>query len=379
MAADDPTTPPDGPRKAKPVPPPPPPPPAPDAEAETGDGRPPASQRRPPGRGGSSSRDAEQAPRTKPDARDGAGRGEAPGLSRGGATRREPVRGAKGSGGSGRGAPRRAPFSPQSRSSTPQTPGGNRGRPVGAEKARRRQDAPTRRPESKPAPARPDLPVGDEPNLPKAVKKDLERTLGKGRRTDEVALALSVGSQAIDELAIDLALEYLAWAKDQAPRVAPIREAYGVARYLAEDFAGALTELQAYARISGRNDQNHVIADCHRALGRDLERIEEVARPLLDDDRAPADRRAEAGIVLAAALGDAGRVEDGIGVLGAILAERRDRDHEHHLRVRSLLADLAVRAGDRDTAARHLQVLLAADDDGTFEARERLDALGDTN
>jgi hypothetical protein len=207
------------------------------------------------------------------------------------------------------------------------------------------------------------------------VVKDIERALGKGRRADEVALALSVGSQAIDELAVDLALEYLAWAKDQAPRVAPIREAYGVARYLAEDYAGALTELQAYVRISGRNDQNHVIADCHRALGRDLERIEEVARPLLDDDRAPAERRAEAAIVLAAALGDAGRADAGLDVLGRILSERRDRDHDHHLRVRSLLADLAVQAGERETAVRQLEVLLAADDEGTFDAQERLDAL----
>jgi hypothetical protein len=207
------------------------------------------------------------------------------------------------------------------------------------------------------------------------VVKDLERALGKGRRADEVALALSVGSQAIDELAIDLALEYLAWAKDQAPRVAPVREAYGVARYLAEDYAGALTELQAYQRISGRNDQNHVVADCHRALGRDLERIEEVARPLLDDDRAPADRRAEAAIVLAAAYGDAGRPDDGLDVLGRVLSEPRDRDRDHHLRVRSLLADLAVAAGEPETARRHLEVLLAADADGEFDAQERLDRL----
>jgi tetratricopeptide (TPR) repeat protein len=247
---------------------------------------------------------------------------------------------------------------------------------VGADKARRRDDAPARRPAPKVRSApRPDLPVDDRPNLPKPVKKDLERTLGAGRRTDEVALALSVGSQAIDEGALDLALEYLAWAKDQAPRVGAIREAYGVARYLSEDYSGALTELQAYVRISGRNDQNHVIADCHRALGRDLDRIEEAARSLLDDDRAPADRRAEAAIVLAAALGDAGRAADGLEVLRPVLTARRDRDLDHHLRVRSLVADLAVQVGDQDAARRQLEVLLAADDDGTFEARERLDAL----
>jgi hypothetical protein len=349
--ADDAERTPNSPRKAKPVAPPSPEPTVEDEVA----GPPPREQRRAPGRGGSSSRDADRST--------------------------APSRGTDRSGGSGSGRPPRpglgVPEIPrQTRRSTPATPGGARGKPVGADRARRRADAPARRPPAKTAGApRPDLPTGEKPHLPKPVRKDLERTLGPGRRTDEVALALSIGSQAIDEGALTLALEYLAWAKDQAPRVGAIREAYGVARYLSEDYAGALTELQAYARISGRNDQNHVIADCHRALGRDLDRIEDPARSLLDDDRAPADRRAEAAIVLAAALGDAGRASDGLEVLGGVLATRRDRDLEHHLRVRSLVADLAIQVGDHDTARRQLEVLLASDDDGSFEAQERLDTL----
>jgi hypothetical protein len=350
--ADDAARTPKTPRKAKAVPPPPPPEPA--AQEEAG-GPPPREQRRAPGRGGSSSRDADRTSAPRP----GGERSGAP--QRGRAPR------------AGLGVPE---IPRQTRRSTPATPGGARGKPVGAERARRREDAPARRPAAKTIGApRPNLPTDEKPHLPKPVRKDLERTLGPGRRTDEVALALSIGSQAIDEGALPVALEYLAWAKDQAPRVGAIREAYGVARYLTEDYAGALTELQAYARISGRNDQNHVIADCHRALGRDLERIEEPARSLLDDDRAPADRRAEAAIVLAAALGDAGRASDGLDVLGGVLATRRDRDLEHHLRVRSLVADLAIQVGDHDTARRQLEVLLASDDTGSFEAQERLDTL----
>jgi hypothetical protein len=328
------------PRKAAPVPPPQPP-------AEPAGGEPageqrPSPPRRAPGRGGSSSRDADRtaAPR------------------RGG--RSEPEVGR------------------QTRRSTPSTPGGARGKPVGADRARKRQDAPPRRQAPREeAVRRPDLPEDERPHLPKPVRRDLERTLGPGRRADEVALALSIGSAAIDEAHVDVALEHLAWAKDQAPRVGAIREAYGIARYLDEDFAGALTELQAYARISGRNDQHHVIADCQRALGRDLDRIAEAARTLLDDDRAPADRRAEAAIVLAAALGDAGRPEEGLEVLRPMLAARRERDQDHHLRLRSLVADLAVAAGQPEVARRQLEVLLAGDEDGRFDAQERLDDLGD--
>lgn len=278
--------------------------------------------------------------------------------------RRPPADGASRSGAPDEGA----------RRSGPPAPAGARGKPVGVDKARRRDDAPPRRGAAPPPPPRPDLPVDDRPNLPKPVRRDIERTLGPGRRTDEVALALSVGSQAIDEQRVELALEYLAWAKHQAPRVASIREAYGVARYLAEDYAGALTELQAYARISGRNDQQHLVADCHRAVGRGIERVEEAARRLLDDDRAPADRRAEAAIVLAGAYGDVGRPAEGSAILRPLLPSRRGQDDDHHLRVRSLIADLAVQAGDREEARRQLAVLVAVEDD-PLDAGVRLAAL----
>ena len=208
----------------------------------------------------------------------------------------------------------------------------SRDRPVGRPRdtrrcprqARRRgpgpaaQDAPTRRPAAKgDAPARPDLPVGDQPNLPKPVRRTSSARSGRvGGPTRWRSRSASAARPSTRARSTSRS------STSRGPRTrrrasAAIREAYGVARYLSEDFAGALTELQAYVRISGRNDQNHVIADCHRALGRDLDRIEEPARALLDDDRAPADRRAEAAIVLAAALGDAGRAEDGLEVLAS--------------------------------------------------------------
>ena len=66
-----------------------------------------------------------------------------------------------------------------------------------------------------------------------------------------------------------------------------------------------LTELKAYRRISGRVDQNHLIADTLRALGRPGEAV-----PLAEEElrgAAPNDAKAEAVIVAASALADQGR------------------------------------------------------------------------
>ena len=180
-----------------------------------------------------------------------------------------------------------------------------------------------------------------------------------------MALALSVGADAIDAGRVDVALEALAWAKHLAPRVASIREAHGVARYLDEDFAGALTELQAYRRMTGRTDQNHLIADCLRGLGRDLDRVTEPVEVLLEDSDAPADRQDEGVIVWASALADDGQVEAARALIRRRLQRASGRDDAAmspgRLRLLVVAADLAARAGD-ETAARAYRDRIAAAD-----------------
>src|SRR5437773_7800450 len=56
-------------------------------------------------------------------------------------------------------------------------------------------------------------------------------------------------------------------AKRLAPRSGSVRELLGVARYRAGQYRDALRELQAYRRMTGRLDQNHLIADSYRGLG----------------------------------------------------------------------------------------------------------------
>ena len=183
------------------------------------------------------------------------------------------------------------------------------------------------------------------------MRREIERALGPGPRADEVALALSVGADAIDADRPDVALEALAWAKDQAPRVAPIREAYGVACYLDGDWARALTELQAYRRMTGRNDQNHLIADCHRGLGRETSKVAEPVEQALADERVRDDVRAEAVIVWAGALADAGDLGAARAVLRRELARADDPAADHVVRLVTAAADLAERDGDPDGAA----------------------------
>jgi hypothetical protein len=237
--------------------------------------------------------------------------------------------------------------------------------PIGRERAAGGALPPRTRGPSAVAPPRPELPWDDEPVLPTTVRKEIDRAVG-GKRAREVALALSVGSAAIDEGLIDVARPALAWARHEAPRSPSIREAYGVALYLDEAYAAALSELQAYRRMTGRVDQNHLIADCLRALDRGLDRVADAVQPLLADDQAPADRRAEAAIVWAAATADADHLATARALLRRWI-ERMDvageRREEHVLRVRWFAARLAERDGDTAEAGRYRAEIAAVDPD----------------
>lgn len=248
--------------------------------------------------------------------------------------------------------------------------------PVGLERAKAKAGAPPRPGRDASAPPRPPLPDDEEPHLPKHVRRDIDRVIGKNRRGEEIALALSIGAAAIDEDRIDVALPMLAWAKHEAPRIAAVREAYGVALYLDEQFAAALSELQAYKRLTGRVDQNHLIADALRALDRGVDRVVDAAAELVDADDAPADRRAEAAIVWAAALADGGDVGAGRAVLRNFWARHGSGEGEHLLRVRYLAADLAERDGDAALAREEFEQILAIEPD-FLDVADRLAALPD--
>lgn len=307
--------------------------------------------------------------------RDGDARGGGAGRGAPGGRRGAPGGGGRGGATPGRRGGRGQPGPSEDAPSKLNVPGTS-GEPLGRDRARRRPDAPPRTkvaPDPQ-GPPRPPLPEDEEPQLPRGVIKEIERVLGKGAKSRDIALCLSIASQALDEERPDVAVHVLGWARHQAPRLAVVREAYGVALYQQQRWAEALSELQAYRRMTDRNDQNHVIADCLRALDRGLEQVASAAEPLVVDAQAPEDRRAEAVIVWAAALADDGDTGAGRAVVRRFLERPRSGDAEHDLRVRYLAADLAEVVGDTEEAVRQLE-LIAAVDEGFLDVADRLEGL----
>lgn len=206
--------------------------------------------------------------------------------------------------------------------------------------------------------------------LPREVVEDVRAAAGgKGNR------AVQLLEQAVGALEAGRAIDAeraAAEAKDLARRSGAVREVLGLALYRRGRYREALRELQAYRRLTGRVDQNHLIADAHRALGAP-EKAVQAAREALGPARLPAEARAEAAVVGGAALADLGRFEEALTLLRGF--DRGDRvAREHDLRVWYVIADVLERSGRRRDAARTFRRILDHDP-RAFDAAERLARL----
>jgi tetratricopeptide (TPR) repeat protein len=171
-----------------------------------------------------------------------------------------------------------------------------------------------------------------------------------------------------DAAAVEAAEE----AKSLAPRSGVVREVLGLSLYRAGRFREALRELQAYRRITGRVDQNHLIADSHRAIGSPEKAIEpsrEAMRAKISDEA-----KAEAAIVGASALADLGRFEEALSLLRSFPTQPRQA-RPFDLRVWYATGDLLQRAGRPREAADEFRKVLRHDPQA-FDAAERLATLG---
>ena len=226
------------------------------------------------------------------------------------------------------------------------------------------------RPARKPGPRRPDLPE-ERPFVPREAWRDLRATV-PAASVDDVVKAVGGAAAALQDGDTDQAISLLQWAKSVAPRTATIREALGVALYAAERYGEAQSELLAYRRLSGSPDQNHLLADCARALGKP-----EKVQPYVEDMVAAgvdAERIAEGMIVLAGERADRGDLE------GALDAIRRVDLHPTqiqpwHPRVWYMAGDLSERLGRTDEARDFFLAISAVDED-FGDVEQRLAALG---
>ena len=142
----------------------------------------------------------------------------------------------------------------------------------------------------------------------------------------------------------------------------------GLALYSLERFSEALSEMQAYRRMSGRADQNHIIADCLRALGRP-DRAVPLAEEALGAKGVPIAAKAEAVIVAASALAEQGKFDQALGMLRRIRT-RDDVAGPEVMRVWYVTANILEQAGQRREALREFRKILRHDP-SAFDAAER--------
>jgi tetratricopeptide (TPR) repeat protein len=235
-----------------------------------------------------------------------------------------------------------------------------------------------RPPRGRPSPARGDQRPGRSarrdrrtapaPALSREVVEDVRAAAGgKGNRAVDL---LAEAVDALDRGREGDAARLAQQAKTLAPRSGAVREVLGMALYRRARFRDALRELQAYRRFTGRPDQNHLIADCHRALGAPEKALPLVREAL--DARIGAEARAEAAVVGGSALADLGRYEEALTLL-----RRFDRGEDagpYDLRVWYVTGDVLERAGRVREAARAFRRVVDHDPEA-FDAAERLSRL----
>ncbi|QXG76013.1 hypothetical protein KUM42_00020 [Modestobacter sp. L9-4] len=164
----------------------------------------------------------------------------------------------------------------------------------------------------------------------------------------------------------ELALQHARAARDRASRIAPVREAVGVAAYLAGDFAEAAREIRAYARMSGDQSYRAVLADCERALGRPENALRLVAEAL--EGQPDDEELVELQLVEAGARQDLGELPAAALILEAALGGRPTPAGLGHpdlgqLRLATAYADLLAARGEEELAMDWYGAIAAADPD----------------
>lgn len=208
-------------------------------------------------------------------------------------------------------------------------------------------------------------------DLPREVIEEVRRTARAGR-ADEALSFLSRATVLVARGDAGAAIKEAEKAKVLAGRSAAVREVLALAYYGKERYREALSEMQAYRRMTDRQDQNHIIADCYRALGKP-----EKAVPLAEEEirgrGVPIEAKAEAAVVGAAALADMGKVDQAVAMLRRFTA-RGETGTDHDLRLWYVLGDTLERAGRRSEAAEEFRRIVRHDP-AAFDAAERLAAL----
>jgi tetratricopeptide (TPR) repeat protein len=206
--------------------------------------------------------------------------------------------------------------------------------------------------------------------LPRQLVGEI-RQVAKAGRAEDVVRYVERAVRLIADGAPEDAIRHAERGKHLAGRSAGIREILALAYYGSGRWREALREMQAYRRMSGRLDENHVIADCYRALGRADRAVEEAEAGLHAD--VPEEVRAECAVVGASALADTGRYEDALAFIRRF-PTRTAVGRPFDLRIWYVTGDIMAHLDRPAEAAEEFERVLRHDP-SAFDAVERLAAL----
>jgi tetratricopeptide (TPR) repeat protein len=211
-------------------------------------------------------------------------------------------------------------------------------------------------------------------HTPVHLTDEIVRELRATARPTKEEILIKVFAEAAGAFADDdyrTAIRLGEQSKHMALRAASVRELLGLAYYRSGRWQEAARELSAFRRISGTTEQNPVLADCYRAMGKPQRAVE-----LCDEIEARAVTPAvfyEGEIVAAGALADMGRIDEAVARLEK-LDTRPDVAEQHHLRAWYVLGDLLERKGRFTQAREWFEAVVAVDPDLT-DAVERVRRL----
>ncbi len=220
--------------------------------------------------------------------------------------------------------------------------------------------------------ARPDQP----PDLPPHIATELATAAGpdwgvlKERVTERLAAAIG----AYERERYRDAGRIFKVVVDLLPNAPSVRELAGLCQYRQGYWRAALTNLEAFAALTGSVDQHPVRMDCERALGR-RRRVEALWDELRTGSPEP-EVLAEGRLVLAGTLADGGDMAGAIDLLVRAGAGRLVRNPaERHLRQWYVLGDLMERSGEL-SRARELFARIDAVEPDAYDVPDRLESLG---
>lgn len=215
------------------------------------------------------------------------------------------------------------------------------------------------------------MPLPDDVEASALDKQTRSQLLTLSKDTAElVARHLVMAGRLLDD-APEEALKHTRAARALGGRVAAVREANGIASYLAGEWTEALSELRTARRMSGDPEHLPVMADCERALGRP-----DRALLLTQDPQGKAlspESRVELLIVGSGARRDLGQLEAAVAMLEVAALEGPVRPWT--VRLRYAYADALLAAGREADARAWFSRTVEADEEGDTDAEERLLAL----